>query len=31
VLTDSGTHRAGHHGGDTRVPLHGFPRIPGED
>lgn len=26
VLTDSVEHRAGHHGGDTRVPLHGFPR-----
>jgi hypothetical protein len=26
VLTDEGEHRIGHHGGDTRVPLHGKPR-----
>jgi len=28
VLTDKGEHRFGHHGGDTRVPLHGAPRDP---
>lgn len=26
VLTDQAEHRLGHHGGNTRVPLHGFPR-----
>ena len=31
VLTDQGEHRLGHHGGDTSVPLHGRPRIPGKD
>jgi RHS repeat-associated protein len=31
VLTDQAEHRFGHHAGDTRVPLHGTPRIPGED
>lgn len=31
VLTDRGQHLQEHHGGDTRVPLHGRPRIPGKD
>jgi RHS repeat-associated protein len=26
VLTDAAEHRLGHHAGDTRVPLHGYPR-----
>jgi RHS repeat-associated protein len=30
VLTDEREHRVLHHGGDTREPLHGFPRIPGD-
>jgi len=26
VLTDQAEHRRGHHGGNTRIPLHGMPR-----